>query len=64
MAFDEYASGRGVAYSLGCGTLIGAVCHEGEIPWDDDIDVLVSRADDEKIDEDAQQEFCVSQVFA
>ena len=59
VAFDEYASSRGLAYSLGYGTLIGAVRHEGFIPWDDDIDVLVPRADYEKIVEDARQGFQV-----
>ena len=49
IAFDEFCRKNGLTYYLSGGTLLGAIRHQGFIPWDDDIDVNMPRPDCEKL---------------
>lgn len=46
--FDRFCREHDLKYSLYAGSLLGAVRHKGFIPWDDDLDVCMSRADYER----------------
>ena len=45
MAVDKVCKEHNLRYYIIAGTLLGAVRHKGFIPWDDDLDIGMPRAD-------------------
>lgn len=64
--FDRMCHKYGLTYWIEYGTLLGAVRHQGFIPWDDDTDIAMPRDDFEKAYElmhDELQQFGISLEF-
>lgn len=41
--FDALCKKNNIVYSVSSGTMLGAIRHQGFIPWDDDVDITIER---------------------
>lgn len=67
--FDRVCKKLNIPYLLFAGTMLGAVRHQGFIPWDDDLDVIMHRRDYERFLKDAptvlnQERFFLQKEFS
>lgn len=61
--FNRVCTTLHIPYVLFAGTLLGAVRHQGFIPWDDDVDVMMLREDYERFLREADQVLDQSKFF-
>lgn len=57
LEFDRVCKKFGLTYFLAYGTLLGAIRHDGFIPWDDDIDTLMPYDDYIKLQKIPREEW-------
>lgn len=55
--FDRVCRRHGICYQLFAGTALGAVRHQGFVPWDDDVDVILERREYDRFFREAAGDF-------
>ena len=60
---DQICKKHDISYSLFAGSALGAIRHQGFIPWDDDLDIVMLRKDYERFLAIAETELDPEQYF-
>lgn len=60
---DRICRGNDIMYFISDGTALGAVRHKGFIPWDDDLDVRMTREEFEKFEKVCETNLDTSRFF-
>ena len=60
---DRICNKHNIRYCIIAGTMLGAVRHKGFIPWDDDLDVAMTRSEYERFREACKTELDVDKFF-
>jgi lipopolysaccharide cholinephosphotransferase len=61
--FDRLCQKNNITYWVYFGTLLGAVRHQGFIPWDDDVDIMMPRKDFDRLMAMSNEEFGAKEPY-